>query len=529
MNLPDLIKALKSPAAYPFEVESVEFRQTHISAVFLVGGLVYKVKKPLNLGFLDFSTLERRRHFCEQEVLLNRRLARQVYLDVVPITFHDGQVRVEGDGEVIEWAVKMRRLPDSATLQARLVAGQADLGEIDRLARRLAEFHATAARSEAISAYGAWPVVAGNARENFQQSLPEVGTTVHPHVFERCRQRTEEMLDALKPLISERASRGVPCDTHGDLHLDHVYLFDAPPPDDVVIVDCIEFNERFRYADPVADAAFLVMDLSAHHRRDLADEFTRRYLDAARDHDGRALVPFYTAYRAVVRAKVEGIKLREREVPEEEKQRDLVKARRHWLLALGELEVSSRRPVLVLIGGLPGSGKSTLARELADRSSFTVLRSDVIRKELAQAASQLEGPSPFGEGIYSPEWTERTYQECERRADELLFAGQRVIVDATFGDDRQRQRFIELSRRWCVPVLWLECHVDAEAARRRLEARRGDASDADWSIRERLAERWESPGTLTKHVHRVVRTEGSIESAVTQAQRALAEIGCHSA
>lgn len=529
MNLPDLIEALKSPAAYPFEAESVEFRQTHISAVFLVGHVVYKVKKPLNLGFLDFSTLERRRHFCEQEVLLNRRLARQVYLDVVPIAVRDGHVRVEGDGEVIEWAVKMRRLPDSATLQARLLSGQADFGEIDRLARRLAEFHATAARSDAISAYGTWPVVAENARENFEQSLPEVGKTVHPQVFERCRQRTEEVLEALKPLIAERASRGVTCDTHGDLHLDHVYLFDAPPPDDVVIVDCIEFNERFRYADPVADAAFLVMDLKAHQRRDLADEFARRYLDAAQDHDGRALVPFYTAYRAVVRAKVEGIKLREREVPEEEKQRELVKARRHWLLALGELEVSSRRPVLVLIGGLPGSGKSTLARVLAERSSFTVVRSDVIRKELAQAATQIGGPSPFGEGIYSPEWTERTYQECERRADELLFAGQRVIVDATFGDDRQRQRFIELSRRWCVPVLWLECQVDADVARQRLEARRGDASDADWFIRERLAQRWQPAGFETRPVHRVVRTDGSLDSAVAQARQVLAEMGCDSA
>ncbi len=529
MDLPELIEALKSPAAYPIPADTVEFRQTHISAVFLVGEFVYKVKKPLNLGFLDFSTLERRQYFCEQEVLLNRRLAPRVYLGVVPIVQDHGGVRVEGRGEAIEWAVKMCRLPDTATLQARLIRGEAGLEEIDRLARRLAHFHASAARSPAISSFGSWSVVAGNARENFAQSQPDVGRTVHPDVFERCRLRTEEWLADRRDLITARAEHGVPCDTHGDLHLDHVYLFDAAPPDDVVIVDCIEFNDRFRYADPVADAAFLVMDLKAHSRDDLAAEFAQRYFNEVGDPQGNELLPFYTAYRAIVRAKVEGIKQREAEVSEGERRNEQTKAQRHWLLALRELEEPSRRPVLVLVSGLPGSGKSTLATELRQRSHFTVLRTDVIRKELAAVAAETVGSARFEEGIYTAQWTERTYLECERRAEQLLFAGQRVIVDATFGDDRYRRRFLELSRRCCVPLVWLECHVSPETARRRLAARQGDASDANWSIYLRLAERWQPAGAETRPLHRLVTNDGPIEQAVSQARKALAEIGCDSA
>ena len=173
----------------------------------------------------------------------------------------------------------------------------------------------------------------------------------------------------------------MPRDTHGDLHLDHVYLFpDRAPPADLVIIDCIEFNERFRFADPVADMAFLVMDLAFHGRRDLARAFADAYFRASGDEEGRALLPFYTAYRAAVRGKVEGMELAEREVPEAERAAALVRARAHWLLALGELEEPGRRPCLVLVGGLPGTGKSTLARGLAEQAGFTVIRSDLVRR-----------------------------------------------------------------------------------------------------------------------------------------------------
>lgn len=401
MELARLIAALADPAAYPrsLGVEAVEVRQTHISAVFLAGPFAYKLKKPLDLGFLDYSTLERRRYFCEQEVRLNRRLAPAVYLGVVPVTADAAGVRMEGHGEIIDWAVKMVRLPDEAMLRERLRRGELGREPLEALARRLAAFHARAEAGPAVAAYGRFEVVAGNARENFDQAAPHVGTTLSRAVFERLRSLTEAALAGLRPLIEARAARGVPRDGHGDLRLDHIYLFpDRAPPGDLVIIDCIEFNDRFRCADPMADIAFTVVDLIHHGRRDLAAAFADAYFRAAGDVEGRALLPFYTAYRTAVRGKVEGMELAEPEVPEAERSAALVRARAHWLLALSELESPSRRPCLVLIGGLPGTGKTTLARGLAGRAGFDVIRSDLVRKELA-GLSRVRGllpPSRWG-------------------------------------------------------------------------------------------------------------------------------------
>jgi aminoglycoside phosphotransferase family enzyme/predicted kinase len=522
MELQPLIDALSDPAAYPEPVDRVEVRQTHISAVFLAGHHVYKVKKPVNLGFLDFSTLERRRHFCAEEVRLNRRLAGPVYQGVVPVTRSGPRLTFEGQGEPVEWAVKMERLPAEATLSSVLRHGDVTPEQVEALARRLASFHAAAEAGPAVTACATFEAVARNARDNFTQSAGQVGDTIRPAVLDRLRRLTEEALARLHPLIDSRAARGVPRDTHGDLHLDHVYLFPGrPPPRDLVIIDCIEFDERFRYADPVADMAFLVMDLVGHGRRDLARAFADAYFQAADDQEGRALLPFYTAYRAAVRAKVEGLQLAEKEVSEADRGRARAGARAHWLLALGELEEPGRRPALVLVGGLPGTGKSTLARNLAEHADLTVIRSDVVRKELAGA-----GPSSAGQGgLYSPARTEHTYRECLRRAEERLFAGRRVLVDATFREERWRRDFLDAAAGWSVPSVLLLCEASSETARARLAGRQGDASDADWAVRQQLADQWEEPGPLTRPRLRAVATEGSPGQPLAQGLSALRDLG----
>jgi aminoglycoside phosphotransferase family enzyme/predicted kinase len=533
MELARLIEALADPAAYPEAVEKVEVRQTHISAVFLAGRHAYKIKKPVNLGFLDFRTLEDRRRYCEAEVRLNRRLAPAVYQGVVPITRTEQGFRVArsgdrattgGPGEVIEWAVQMERLPEEATFRSHLLRGDLDPAWVEALARRVAAFHAGAEGGAHVSAFGLFDVVARNARENFEQAAAHVGTALSRPVFERLRARTEEALARLRPLIEGRAARGVPRDTHGDLHLDHVYLFPGrQPPDDLVVIDCIEFNERFRFADPVADMAFLAMDLLFHGRRDLARSFTDAYFRASGDDEGRALVPFYTAYRAAVRGKVGAFKWAEREVPRPERERALAEARAHWLLALGELEPVDRRPCLVLVGGLPGAGKSTLARALAGHANLHVLRTDVIRKELAGR----DAGAPAAGAIYTPEWTERTYAECLRRAEEGLFQGERVLVDATFREDGRRQTFLEAAARWGVPAVCLLCRADPEVARARIQARRNDASDADWSVYLELVKSWEKPGPRTRRLVRDVATGGSPEQALAQALAILRELALY--
>lgn len=498
MTLTDLLHALAQPAAYPFAVGEVEVHQTHISAVFLAGDFAYKLKKPVNLGFVDFSTLEKRRHFCEEEVRLNRRLAPSVYLGVVPIVATPAGLRIEGEGQLVDWAVKMRRLPAEATLENRLRAGQLDVVRIEELARRVARFHASAETNGRTADSGRFAVVAQNARDNFTQSTAQVGTTVSAAVFERLRRLTDEWLERLASLIEERASRGVPRDTHGDMHLDHVYLFpNQLPPDDLVIIDCIEFNDRFRFADPVADMAFLVMDLRFHGRADLARAFAEEYFRSSGDEEGRRLLRFYTAYRALVRAKVEGMESLESEVPAEERAEALNRSRAHWLLALGDLEEQSARPALVLVGGLPGSGKSTLARGLAEHAGFVVIRSDVVRKELAGVAADQATPEDQRARIYSDDFTHRTYEECLRRAEEQLWQGRRVLIDANFRREGQRRLFLDLAERWAVPASFFVCAAAPELIRARLAARHGDVSDADWSVHVRLASEWEQPGPAT--------------------------------
>jgi aminoglycoside phosphotransferase family enzyme/predicted kinase len=519
MDLGRLIEELSRPAAYPGGVGRVEVRQTHISVVFLAGLHAYKVKKPVDFAFLDFRTLGRRRHFCEEEVRLNRRLAPAVYLGVVPITQGADGLKVAGEGEAVEWAVQMARLPDEATLKECLRRGEVGPERLDELARRLAAFYAAAEGGERVASFGRFEVVAGNARENLEQAAAAVGVTVSAAVFERLRALTEGALARLRPLIDSRAARDLPRDTHGDLRLSHVYLFpDRPPPDDVVIIDCIEFNERFRYADPVADIAFLCMDLTSVGRRDLAEAFAAAYFAASGDAEGRALLPFYTAYRAAVRAKVEGLEAAQAEVPEAERTEAREKARARWLLALGELEAPSRRPGLVLVGGLPGSGKSTLARGLAERASFGVVRSDVVRKELAGDAAERAT-------LYTPEWTERTYAECLRRAEGLLLEGRRVIVDATFREAGRRRTFLAAATGLGVQGLLLVCRASPGVTRERLAARHGDVSDADWSVHLDLAARWEAPGPQTRPSLREVDTGGEREQALAAALRALADAG----
>ncbi len=514
MDLPHLIEALCTPGAYPNPVEAVEVRQTHISVVFLAGPFAYKIKKPVDLGFLNFSTLERRRHFCEEEVRLNRRLAPTVYLGVAPVARRGQRLCVGGDGEAVEWAVKMTRLPDDASLEARLRRGAVASGLIEALARKVARFHASAEASEHIASFGRFKVVAANARENFDQAAPQVGIAVQAPVFERMKALTEAELERLRPLIEDRARRGAPRDTHGDLHLDHVYHFpERGTPNDLAIIDCIEFNERFRYADPVADMAFLVMDLAFHGRRDLARAFAAAYFREAGDEEGRELLPLYTAYRAVVRAKVEGFELVEAEIDAAERDAALVRARAHWLLALGELEEARRRPCLLLVAGLPGTGKSTLARGLAERADCTVIRSDLVRKDLTGASESDRRPTAFGQGIYTPEWTKRTYAECLRLAERALFEGRRVVVDATFREEWTRGAFLDAARRWAVPALLFLCEADQGVVRVRLEDRRGDASEADWAVHLQAAARWEEPGPLTREAIHRMNTGRSPEQA----------------
>ena len=525
MELHRLIEALSDPAAYPETAGPVELLQTHISAVFLTGSHAYKIKKPVNLGFLDFTTLAKRRHFCAEEVRLNRRLAADVYLGVVPITdAGGGQLSVEGDGPVVEWAVKMQRLPDQTTLEHRLAQDENVDALIDALAEKIATFHAGADRGEHVAAFGRYEVVEHNALENFEQAASQIGAAISRPVFERLQALTIEALAACRSTIESRAAHGVPCDTHGDLRPGHVYLLPDPsPPGNLVVIDCIEFNERFRFADPVSDMAFLVMGLARAGHAELASRFADAYFRLAGDGEGRRLLPFYVSYRAAVRGKVDGMQATDTEISDTQQKIALSKARGFWLSALGALEAAHRRPCLLLVGGLPGTGKSTLSALLAERAGFEVIRSDVVRKELAGQRLASQQPQGFGQGIYAPQWTEKTFAECLRRAERLLFEGRRVVIDASFRNNVLRNMFFDAAIRWGVPPLFIVCQAEADVIQERLANRTGDVSDADWSIYQQAANAWQPPSRLVRRAMVTLDTTGSPEQSLAVAIDVLRE------
>ena len=536
MDIAALIEELSRPRAYGV-VDDVDVRQTHVSVVFLTGAYAYKIRKSVNLGFLDFSTLAARKHDCDEEVRLNARLAPDVYLGVVPVVLSPVGLLVDGSdtaGPIVEWAVKMRRLHDAASLLARLERGEA----IDRwlmlLADRLSAFHETAERSARSSEFGRCKVFAKNAIENFEQTAGSVGTLVSRRVYERLRTLTGEHLARLGPLIDARSERGVPCDGHGDLRLEHVYIEErqghvgpeksSSSEANLLIIDCLEYAERFRLGDPVLDVAFLTMDLLFRGEAESARAFTARYLRRSGDErEGLALLPLYVAYRSMVRAKVRGMELAQRELSDARRGASLVKARAHFLLALGALERPSRRPALVLVSGLPGSGKSTLARELARRASFEVVRSDVVRKELVGLDATTPTPAAWKERIYAEEWTARTYAACLARAEELLSEGGRVIVDATFAAESRRTAFLDAARAMAIPAVWFVCDLPRDIAQGRLLARRNDASDADLGVRDAIERAWEEAGPRTCRARVTIDTRLTLDAIVGQAEAALRE------
>lgn len=521
-----LVRDLSRPEAFPYTVDEVEIEQTHISVVFLAGDFVYKVKKPLDLGFLDFTTLEKRRHFCLKEVELNRPRAPGVYLDVVPVVETTKGFVFEGSGPAVEYAVKMERLPPDASLRHLLRRQELEESLIRRVARRIASLHGEAAGGPEAARFGRYEVVSFNAIENFDQSEPQVDLTVSSRVFSRFRRLTEDRLLALRATIEGRAETGVPRDTHGDLHLDHIYVFpDRAPPRDLLIVDCIEFNDRLRFADPMADFGFLAMDLLFEGRKDLSEALTEAYFTATPDPEGELILPFYIAYRAAVRGKVEGMCYLQESIPTEVREKERVRSVAHWLLGLGALEEPSLRPCAILTAGLPGTGKSTLANVLGDHANFEAVSSDEVRKELAGITPLTSARAEFEAGLYSTEWTERTYSACLERTLDRLFDGARVVVDATFRDEEQRLLFLDRVRAMGIPLLFMHCQADSGVVKTWIEERPDDPSDAYWGVYERMAEEWEAFGPDTGRLVRPINTEGPGQQLLARALQLLEEEG----
>ena len=323
-------KDLMRTDAYPEHPKQVELVQTHISFVFITDDLVYKVKKPVDFGFLDFTTLEKRAHFCEREVALNRRLAPDMYLGVVPVTDEGDRLVIGGDGKVVDHAVKMRRLPMDLLMKTVLEKGRLDPAAMGRVARRIAVFHATAERSSNIDGFGTSSAFRKNTDENFQQTEAFIGRTISQRTFDALRNFTDSFYRTHEDVFARRVTEGRTRDCHGDLHMEHVLLTEP-----VVVFDCIEFNDRFRYSDTAADIGFLAMDLDFHGRTDLSKVLMDAYIDASKDKGVMDVLDFYKIYRAYVRGKVNGFRLDDPHISKVEKDRAAKVAGSYFELAEG--------------------------------------------------------------------------------------------------------------------------------------------------------------------------------------------------
>ncbi|MBN1375530.1 MAG: AAA family ATPase [Dehalococcoidia bacterium] len=473
-HLPAYVQAMLKPSAYPQPPASIELMQTQMSFVFLTGGYVYKTKKPVNLGYLDYTTLEMRRHFCMQELELNRRLCPGGYLDVLPITEDDGVFKVGGKGNIIEYAVKMKQLPQDRMMDLLLPKDQVTAEMLDRVAVKMADFHRRAATSEAISAFGAPEAIKVNTDENFSQAGKYTGTILPQHSLDTAMNFTNSFLADNAASLRQRAASGKIRDCHGDLHAAHICF-----ADDIYIYDCIEFNDRFRYCDVANEIAFLAMDMDRYGRADLSDSFVQSYIRAGGDDGIASLLNFYKCYRAYVRGKVACFKYDDPLL--KDKTAMMNEARLYFNLAY---RYASKRPLLVIVTGLIGTGKTTMAHQLERGLGITVLSSDVIRKQMAEIPLTERRYDSYNGGLYSAEFTQKTYTELFRQGQDLLAQGKSVILDASFKKRDDRLAAARLARDCGADFLAVECVADEAVVRQRLDERQqqGAVSDGRWEI-----------------------------------------------
>lgn len=477
-----LVAALLDGRRYPHAANSVRMIETHISWVLLVGRYAYKIKKALNLGFLDFTALEARRFYCAEEIRLNRRLAPKIYLDVTPISGTLERPEL-GAQPALEYAVRMKRFASAALMDSLLVRDRVTPGHIDSLAATLARFHGSLPTAEAGSAFGTIAAIRAAALQNFEQLQPLLPDPADGKTLDELRSATESACTARENRFEERRASGFVRECHGDLHFGNIALIGGEP----VPFDGIEFNPELRWIDVMSEIAFPVMDLLQHRRPDFAYRLLNAYLETTGDYGGVSVLRFYIAYRATVRAKVSALRAAQAGVSERGAAIALAACRSYLALAGDALE--RERPALIITHGLPGSGKSTFAQAALERLHAIRIRSDVERKRLFGLVPLANSRSRAGGGLYGAAATRRTYARLLELAGELLAAGFPVIVDAAFLKPVERDRFRALARTLGVPFAIASTEAGLATLRGRIlkrQQRANDASEADLAVLDKL-------------------------------------------
>ena len=472
--LPALIRQMTEPAFYSHPVkEPIQCIQTHISYVLLTGDYAYKVKKPMNFGFLDFSTLEKRQHFCAEELRLNQRGAAELYLAVIPITQTGDRFQLDGAGEAIEYTVKMRQFPQSSLFTEVFDRGELTAPLLKQLARVLADFHAQGSTNDYIRSFGTVEKIRQAIDENYEQTMQYVGGPQTQQQLDETRQYTDRLFAEQQALFERRIAQNWIRECHGDVHLRNIALgSDDPGQDKIWLFDCIEFNEPFRFVDVMFDIAYIIMDLDARDRRDLSNLFLNAYLEQTGDWEGLQVLPLYLSRQSYVRAKVTSFLLNDPAVPAATKQEAATTAARYYRLAWEYTQPQQGR--LFLMSGLSGSGKSTVARQLAQQLGAIHLRSDAVRKHLAGIPLEAHG----SDNLYTPEMTQKTYDRLLHLGITLATQGYTVILDAKYDRQPMRRSAIDQATAHHLPLQILHCTAPLAVLKERLHQRQDDISDA---------------------------------------------------
>lgn len=476
------ISSMLNPDVYDHPVKKIELIETHISAVILTGDFVYKIKKPVDFGFLDFSTLEKRHACCLDELRLNRRMAPDIYLDVVAITGTPEQPVIGGSGEAIEYAVKMAQFPQSAELDLKLTAGELKNEHMDAIADMVADFHAHIDVADDSMDYGDKDVVYQPVEENFRQIREHIDTGPYEKTLATLEQWSQSEFACLSPVFEQRKQAGFIRECHGDMHLRNMLWLDSDEEDRPLAFDCIEFNAHLRWIDVISEVAFLVMDLQSRQQLQLANRFLNKYLEDTGDYAGVAVLPFYLCYRALVRAKVDALRLEQKNIAPQERTQSLAEFEDYLQLAASYTKQPA--PKLIIMRGLSASGKSTVSQQLLDAAGMIRIRSDVERKRLFDVAIDEHGASEINAGLYSAQASQQTYAKLLELAEAVIRSGYSVIIDAAFLKHEQRQPFQQRAQQLSVPYFILEVTAPVEVLRQRIIARTNDVSDAGLAVLE---------------------------------------------
>lgn len=481
-----LIEHLQRADFFGEEVKLVKVIETHISYIFLTGDYAYKIKKPVDYGFLDFSTLEKRKYYCDEELLLNKRLCPDIYIEVLPITKRNNLIELNGSGEIIEYTLKMKEFSQKKIMKNLLEEKKVKKQFIKKINKKLIKFYNSTDKNKHIDKYGRIDKIKKNIFENFTQTEKYIGISINEDIFNYIKKISKLFIDKNINLFDNRVKDKKICDCHGDLHSGNIVLLD----DKIYIFDCIEFNKRFRYCDIASDLAFLAMDLDYLNHHYYSSLFIQDYIEKTKDFEILKILHFYKSYRAYVRGKVLSFNLNNES--DYNKRKNIInQAKKYFDLSryyssLIEINIKKKKPLLLIVFGLTGSGKSTLSMKLSIDYNAEIINTDIIRKKIAGIDIYEKHHNEFNEGLYSPDKIYSTYLRVVEEAARLLSLNKNVVIDATFQKIKYRDSVKKIAKKMKIQPIYIHCITPESVVKQWLKHRVNTktVSDGRWEIYE---------------------------------------------